>query len=66
MACPKNFRAVIGPQIMQGFAVQRSLGDDALRFGAVDDFPGFADGLVAGDGASEGVARVRPPQMRSW
>ena len=53
MARTENFRAVIGPQIMQGFAAQRSLRDDALRFRAVDQFPRLADRLRTGQGASE-------------
>ena len=53
MACTENFRAMIGPQIMEGFAVQWSFRDDALHLRAVDQFPRLADQLRTGQGASE-------------
>ena len=53
VAGAEDFGAVVGPEFVEGAALVRAGGDHALGFGAVGDFPGFADGLVAGEGAAE-------------
>jgi len=42
-----------GPEIVEGLAAERIIVDDALGFGAVDDFPGFADAAVEGESLAE-------------
>ena len=53
VAGAEDFGAVVGPEVVEGASAVGAGGDDALGFGAVYNFPSFADGLVAGQGAGE-------------
>src|SRR5262245_46660330 len=42
----EDFLSVLAPQFVQTFSAQRPTRHDALRFGAIDDFPRLADALL--------------------
>lgn len=47
----EEFLAVVGPEFVEGLTGKGAAVDDGLFVGAVGEFPGFAVGLVVGEGA---------------
>lgn len=48
VAIAEEFRAVVEPEVVEGFSGEGAVVDDGVFVGAVDDFPGFAVGEVRG------------------
>jgi hypothetical protein len=48
VAIAEEFRAVVEPEVVEGFSGVGAVVDDGVFVGAVDDFPGFAVGEVRG------------------
>jgi hypothetical protein len=43
----EDWLSILGPKLVQSFAFELSVAHNALRFRAIDDFPRFADALIA-------------------
>jgi hypothetical protein len=60
VARPKDFVAVLGPQLVQVLSGKGAICDNALRFFSIDNFPSFTDGLIARQRAAESRGEFSP------